>query len=64
MNSVQPIADDIEACATAAREAINARLSALPDGDLDFWRIVAKLYARGLHETVAEAPAEMLEQAA
>ena len=64
MDSTLSITDDSETCATAARDAINARLALLADGDLDFWRIVAKLYARGLSEPVVEAAAEMLEKAA
>jgi len=64
MDSVPSVSDDIETCADAARKAINARLALLSDGDLDFWRIVAKLYARGVPEAADEASIEMLERAA
>lgn len=64
MDSTLSVIDDIEMCAAAARDAINTRLRLLPDDDLDVWRIVAKLYSRGLYETADEAPARMFEKAA
>lgn len=48
---------EAEACAEAARTAIDARLRESCGLDApEFWRVVAKLYARGMpHVTPAEA---------
>lgn len=41
----------VAAAAKAAREAIDARLREIPDIDtFEFWRVVSKIYARGLPE--------------
>jgi hypothetical protein len=41
-------ADEVEA-ASAAHVMIDARLASLPAGELDnFWKLVAKLYSRGV----------------
>ncbi|AWN42680.1 hypothetical protein [Methylobacterium durans] len=45
-------AGEAESFAHAARAAIDARLSLLPDDELrDYWTIVAKLCARGVEQT-------------
>jgi uncharacterized protein (DUF2345 family) len=58
MSLVTEAAEDLEAMARAAREAIDARLRLLAEDDGGmFWSAVAKLYARGLPEIAVAAPA-------
>jgi hypothetical protein len=58
MSLLLEAADDLEAMAKAAREAIDTRLRCLGGEDVgSFWSAVAKLYARGLPEIAAVAPA-------
>ncbi|AWN41396.1 hypothetical protein [Methylobacterium durans] len=47
-------ADEVEAMAEAARDAINLRLSLLPeDGGAGFWTAVSKYYGGGFAEIAA-----------
>ncbi|KAB1074918.1 hypothetical protein [Methylobacterium planeticum] len=58
---------EVEAMARAARDAIDARLARLPEGQRpDFWRIASIIYARGIEfvEPKAEPPEPIVELAA
>ncbi len=47
-------AEEVEALAEAARDAINLRLKSLPDGGgAGFWEAVSKSYGRGFAEIAA-----------
>ena len=62
MSLLLEAAEDLDAMAKAAREAIDRRLRLLQGEDAGrFWSAVAKLYARGLQEIAAAAPVRRAE---
>lgn len=61
MSLLREAAEDWDAMATAAREAIDRRLQGLAGDEAGrFWSAVAKLYARGLPEIAAAAPVAVI----